>query len=1110
MAASSSQGEMDWQTPGDLIIYSLEDLKGSDFKKLKNKLSDFSYGDKHPIPRGKLENADCITTKDLLINTYGEEGALDVTIAVLILNGLLGPANDLQEKRTQNAKLKTTTTSNKLKEGMNWQTPGDLIIYSLEDLKGSDFKKFKNKLSDFSYGDKPPIPRGNLENADCITTKDLLIDTHGGEGALNVICEVLTLIGLMGPANDLQKRRTAIVTLKTITTSNRLEEWRKEYTKSMKEDFQRMKEYNARRGETVSLKDNYTNLQLIKGPQIMDEKMYEMFNSGKGNLRILDKKSDKYFPTTIQTLFEPDKDGFIPKIVVLQGPAGIGKTMTSRKIMLDWASGDLYQDKFEFVFHLSCRELNIITGPISLVGLLSRTCKLQCSDELVSILKDPGRKLLFIVDGFDELRWTLEKKSEVSHDIFEETHKDLLLQRLLRKQILKQSSLIITTRPLALENLYSFVDESRDVEVLGFSEENRREYIHNFFKTGDDADKALSIIKDNEILYTMCTVPIVCWIVCTVLKPQIKQDLGLLQSKTATSVYLLYLKGLIKYHCREQPANTCLKQLCALAKEGILNRKILFEMKDLNRHGLSLSEVESVFLSENLFHLDIDTQTCYSFIHLSVQEFLAALYYVLDDGSGNEEGTTGLGEGTSIPEICKGNSLSTMCKEHPYLTLAVRFLFGLLNEKDVKNFSMSTGINISVPAKQAMEEWFLGEWLLKDSHMRNTWSIHSIEAILCLYETQDKDIIKRIISYSSHLKLIDEWKGPLRIEKNCSKQLCYCLKTCESFQALSFTRLILEPKHLQMLSSLLHGCQELRFHHCYLTTSCCDNLRSLLITNRALTSLYLSGNKFKDSGIKLLWEGLRDPGCTLQELNMRGCGVTSLNCDDLRSVLISKLSLTRLDLSMNWLEDSGVKLLCEGLRDPDCTLQELKMENCAFTHLCCDDLRSLLMTNRSLTSLDLSWNRLMDSGMKILCEGLRDPGCTIQDLNIEFCDVTSLSCDDLRSVLIANQSLTKLDLSANFVGDSGIKLICEGLKHPDCTLQELSINVCEATLLCCADLCSAISTNGTLSTLETRFWIDEEISESDPRFEGLRRLGCTVEKRSLEITIKYRRPSLQK
>ncbi|XP_073453532.1 NACHT, LRR and PYD domains-containing protein 3-like isoform X2 [Aquarana catesbeiana] len=860
---------------------------------------------------------------------------------------------------------------------MNWQTPGDLIIYSLEDLEESDFKRFKNKLSDFSYGNKPPIPKGKLENADWITTKDLLIDTYGKEGALDVVVKVLTLISLLGPANDLQKRRAEI-------------ECKREYMDSMKEDFQRVKEHNARRGETVSLQNTYTNLQLIKGPQIMEEEMHEILNSGKRHLQNLKKESDKYSQTTIETLFDPDKDGFTPKIVVLQGPAGIGKTMTSRKIMLDWASGNLYQDKFNFVFHLSCRELNTITGPISLVGLLSRTCKLS-SDDLVSILKDPAnhRKLLFMVDGFDELRWTLEKKSEVCHDIFEETHKELLLQRLFRKQILKQSSLIITTRPLALEKLYSFVDKSRDVEVMGFTKEDCGEYFHNFFKNKIDADKALSLVKDNDVLYTMCAVPIVCWILCTVLKPQIEQDLGLLQSKTATSIYLLYLKGLIKHHCREQPANTCLKKLCALAKEGILNQKILFEMEDLNRHGLSLSEVESVFLNENLFRLDIDTQTCYSFIHLSVQEFLAALYYVLDDGSGNEEGTTGLGEGTSIPEICKGDSLSAMCKEHPHLTLAVRFLFGLLNEKEVKIFSESTGINISLPARQAMEEWLMGKCLYKDSHTGNTSATYYIEDILCLYETQDKDFIRRIISYSSHLKLRDEKKGLMR-KKNWSKQLCYCLMTCENLQALSFKYLALEPKYLRMLSSLLHGCQELSF----------ENVISPNYEPNTITFF-----------------------------------------------------LYKVSLDLSW------------LAHPQSNIRVLRLIGCWLTPSCCDVLRSLLITNRSLISLDLSGNELKDSGIKLLCEGLRDPRCTLQKLR--FYD-------------------------------------------------------CEMTLLCCDDLCSAISTNQTLSTLEARFFINEEISESDGRFEGLRRLGCTVEIITsyrklhpylfpavpLNVEIKYRRPSL--
>ncbi|XP_073450797.1 uncharacterized protein [Aquarana catesbeiana] len=206
---SSSRGTLGKVPPtsGDLIINSLEDLNGSDFKRFRNKLSDFSYGDKRPIPRGRLERADCITTKEVLIGTYGEEGALDVTIHVFTLIGLLGPAKKLQKRRAQKTEYITLLRSAPGVLGKGPQTPGDLIIYSLEDLKGCDFKRFRNKLSDFSYGDKHPIPRGRLENADCLITKNLLIDAYGEEGALDVTIHVFTLIDLMGPANDLQKRR---------------------------------------------------------------------------------------------------------------------------------------------------------------------------------------------------------------------------------------------------------------------------------------------------------------------------------------------------------------------------------------------------------------------------------------------------------------------------------------------------------------------------------------------------------------------------------------------------------------------------------------------------------------------------------------------------------------------------------------------------------------------------------------------------------------------------------------------------------------------------------------------------------------------------------------
>ncbi|XP_077327859.1 NACHT, LRR and PYD domains-containing protein 3-like [Lithobates pipiens] len=689
--------------------------------------------------------------------------------------------------------------------GKRKQTPGDLIIYSLEDLKGSDFKRFRNKLSDFSYKDELPIPRGKLENADWITTKDLLINKYGEEGALDVTIHVFTLINLMGPANDLQERRAQHAKLKKMTHDNRLSDISKKHKDS--EKIQRIKEYNSRKREAVHLQERFTNLLMINGPQNKEGKEDEIRSSGRRHLQIMEKRP----PTTIQALFDPDKCGFIPKIVVLQGPAGIGKTMTSKKIMLDWASGDLYQDTFDFVFYLSCREINTIPENISLVGLLSRTCRLS-SDDLVSVLKDPGsqRKLLTIVDGFDELRWTLKEKSEGCLDISMETHKEIILQSLLRGQVLPESSLIITTRSLSMEKLNTFIDDSHNVEIQGFTREDREEYVHKFYGNKEDADKVLSILKANEVVYTMCAVPITCWIVCTVMRQEIRKDLDVIQCRTTTSIYLLYLEVLLTHHSKKEQSvhrkQTCLKKLCALANQGVLNQQILFEKKDLERHGLSLDEVESVFLNENIFHWDVRSQTCYSFIHLSVQEFLAALYYGMDDGSGSMEGT-------SLPEICKGKSLRVFRSVYSHLVLSVQFLFGLLNENQVKTFSEVTGISISLRAKPAMIEW-----AMEDINQ----TFHT-QTLFCLYETQDEDFIRSVMSDCTDLNLWGSDTDHLWMNRNYYKQLNYCLKALkrESFQTLYFLFLTVGPECQKLLSPFLHRSQEVRFDGCTIYSTDC-------------------------------------------------------------------------------------------------------------------------------------------------------------------------------------------------------------------------------------------------------------------------------------------------
>ncbi|XP_040203082.1 NACHT, LRR and PYD domains-containing protein 3-like [Rana temporaria] len=855
--------------------------------------------------------------------------------------------------------------------GNDSPTPGDLIIDSLEDLKGSDFKRFRNKLSDFSYGNKRPIPRGKLENADWITTKDLLIATYGEEGALDVTIDVLTQIGLMGPANDLQSRAQH-AKLKKTTHGKTLSDISKEHRES--EKFQRIKEYNSRMGEAVHLQERFTKLLMIIGPQNKEGKEEEI-SSGRRHLQTMEKRP----PTTIPALFDPDKCGFIPKIVVLEGAAGIGKTMTSKKIMLDWASGKLYQDQFDFVFYLSCREINTIPGNISLVGLLSRSCRLS-SDDLVSILEDPGsqRKLLIVVDGFDELRWTLEEESEGCPDISMETHKEIILQSLLRRQLLPESSLIITTRSLAMEKLNTFIDDSRNVEIQGFTREDREEYVHKFYGNKEDADKVLSIIKDDDVVYTMCAVPITCWIVCTVMKQEIRKDLALIRCHTTTSIYLLFLEVLLTHHSKKQPSvrrkQSCLKKLCALANQGLRNQQILFEKKDLERHGLSLDEVESVFLNENIFHWDVRTQTCYSFIHLSVQEFLAALYYGMDDGSGSMEGTF-------LLEICEGKSLRDFSSYYSHLSLSVQFLFGLLNENPVKTFSEITGIPISLRAKPAMIEWA----------MEDMNQIFHTQTIFCLYETQDEDFIRRVMSRCTELSLCSSLTDHLWKDRNYSKQLNYCLKTLkrESFQSLRFEFLTVGPECQKLLSPFLHRSREVRFLCCTISSKDCPGEDKAEEEEEEDSSS--SGYKMKCDSLSFLM----NPESKIQELGLWNCGVTSSGCDDLRSILINNRSLTRLDVSQNNLEDSGIKLLCEGLRDPGCTLQWLEILYCKGTMRCCDDLSSVIPANQTLTYLKiiLDDDEMSEAEVGRCCEVLRNVGFSV---DIEWFGTWNVSIDRRR------------------------------------------------------------------------------------------------------------------
>uniref|UniRef100_A0A452HK57 NACHT, LRR and PYD domains-containing protein 3 n=1 Tax=Gopherus agassizii TaxID=38772 RepID=A0A452HK57_9SAUR len=973
----------------------------------------------------------------------------------------------------------------------------DLLIHALNNLSQEEFKGFKDKLSHSDFEGKGTIPRGRLENADAIDTKNLLMAFYGGDAAVDVAIEVFNQISLREAAANLREERengkkpkvpkkpgtlpkeSALGQRQQEKKEKQTDNYRVKYREHIQNKYRVIKDLNSRLGENVTLNSRYTKLIIVKKHCHKKEREHEIMTLGWRHEEIMTKRTSFI---TLGNLFKCDEDGQTPQIVVLLGVAGIGKTMTARKIMFDWASGELYKEKFDYAFYINCREVNFGSEQGRIADLILKNCPNK-NAPVEEILINP-EKLLFIIDGFDELRFSLDQPEDsLCSDPCEKQPMEITLSSLVRKTVLLESYVIITTRPTALEKLRQCLECARYAEILGFSAAEREEYFHNFLGNEEKARKAFNFVKEHEMLFTLCFVPIACWIICTVLKQQMEAGEDLAQtSKTITGVYMLYLFSLLKGHSsnskKHTPAN--LKGLCSLAADGIWRQKILFGEEEIKKHGLDISD--SLFLNENMFQKDIDCECVYSFIHLSFQEFFATLFYVLE----KEETTTVEGSETAMNNVKK--LLENYGKSRNYLMLTVRFLFGLLNEERMEDMEKKLSCKISPKIKPELLEWEFS------SFKRNAEMIYQLEEFHCLYEIQEESFVQSALNHFTELYLAE-----YNFTKMDQMALSFCLKNCCKLETLYLNLCTFgseDPNEDSLRGAHFPLCLSVscRLTNDHLTDACYRDLSSALSTKQTLTELDLSMNNLGDSGVRLLCEGLNHPTCKLQKLGLSNCHLTAVCGGDLSSLLSTKPTLMELDIGENNLGDSGVQQLCEGLKHPHSKLQKLRLMNCGLTAGSCGNLSSVLRAKPTLTELDLALNNLGEAGgMKLLCEGLKHPDCKLQKLRLMGCQLTAACCEDLSSVLSINHTLTELELRGSLLRDSGVQLLCEGLKHANCKLQKLGLKNFLLTDACCENLAAVLSISNSLTELELGI---DYLRDSGVQLlcEGLKHPNCKLQK----------------
>ncbi|XP_016343138.1 NACHT, LRR and PYD domains-containing protein 3-like [Sinocyclocheilus anshuiensis] len=718
-----------------------------------------------------------------------------------------------------------------------------------------------------------------------------------------------------------------------------LQRVKEKHKTSMKGKYESLSEGIKLQENQTLLNSIYTQLYIIEGEREGVNEEHEVLQMEKTPRT----QHSQDTPINCNDIFDPlpepgyEKNNRMRKdkikTVLTKGIAGIGKTVSVQKFILDWAEGKSNQD-VDFMFVLTFRELNLIRDhQYSLHRLLlDFQPGLQDLDPKVYDLY----KVVFVFDGLDESKIKLEfSDAQKVSDVTETSSLGVLMSKLIKGDLLPSALIWITSRPAAASQIPSkYIN--RLTEIQGFSDPQKEEYFRKRISDQHQASRVISHIKAARSLHIMCYIPVFCWISATVLQSIMKQDHCAEVPKTLTEMYIHFL--IIQTNVRNQKYDEkderdprkllqsnrgVIVKLSELAFKQLMRGNIMFYDEDLRECGIDVTEASvysgictEIFKEEYVIY----RRKVYCFIHLSFQEFLAAFYVFYSYVSTTSDA---LKVFDLLHNLHKGVLDKALKNENGRMDLFVRFLLGISLESNQRllqgllTHTEDSSESIKETIKYIKDK--IKEW-------KNTLSAErSINLFLCLLEMNDQTLQREILEFLKS----DEHSEKELSAAHCSA-IAYILQISEeALDELDLKEYNTSEEGRRRLIPAVRNCRKSVLADCNITDQCCETVASALqLSDSPLRELDLSNNDLRDSGVKLLSTGLMSPNCQLQILRLSGCMVTQEGCSHLASALSSNSShLRELDLSYNDPGDSGVKLLSERRSHPNCKLEILNLDH---------------------------------------------------------------------------------------------------------------------------------------------------------------------------------------